>query len=151
MQGKGPCPARLRVVLSDSSGSDRVRRKRKKSPESPMLQTVWRSVAVPSSAPKVLEPSKNKKGVGLDPSRPAMRQRKIPAFRKLITGMQAGSDDAIASPCLTQNRPCREKRRPTRGYVIIRDGTSSPDYSSSCLICLAGMVQVSEIAYDFGV
>ena len=28
---------------------------------------------------------------------------------------------------------------------------SSPDYSSSCLICLAGMVQVSEIAYDFGV
>ena len=27
----------------------------------------------------------------------------------------------------------------------------SPDYSSSCLICLAGMVQVSEIAYDFGV
>ncbi len=28
---------------------------------------------------------------------------------------------------------------------------SSPDYSSSCLICLAGMVQASEIAYDFGV
>ena len=27
----------------------------------------------------------------------------------------------------------------------------SPDYSSSCLICLAGMVQASEIAYDFGV
>ena len=28
---------------------------------------------------------------------------------------------------------------------------ASPDYSSSCLICLAGMVQASEIAYDFGV